>query len=320
MKLWEKGYDLNKVIEKFTVGDDYLLDQKLVKYDVAVNLAHAEMLFSLNYIEKDELEKIKKVLKEIIELDKKGKFVLELKDEDIHTKVENYLTNKLGNVGKKIHFAKSRNDQILTDIRMYTKDELDETKNLIIELKKSLEKISKLDVNMPGYTHMQKAMPSSVKLWAEAFVESLDDNLKLIESAYNLNNQCPLGTGAGYGLPIKIDRKLLAEKLGFSKVQKNPIYAQNSRGKIELFTLNAINQTMLDINKITEAALSVLKKYGSVMTDDQVISAVQNLNLFKTRFSIFGVLVLVDSKHFHHLLLFLQQSTNYLILVKFGSF
>ena len=263
MKLWDKGYNLNKIIEKFTVGDDYLLDQKLVKYDALVSVAHAEMLSKLDYLTMQEYEKIKKILLEIIELDKKGKFNLELKDEDVHTKIENCLTKKLGNTGKKIHFARSRNDQVLADIRMYSKDELNTIKTMVLELKKSLEKISKSNVKMPGYTHMQKAMPSSVKLWAESFIEAFDDDLKLIKAAYTLNDQCPLGTGAGYGLPVKIDRTFLAKKLGFSKVQKNSVYTQNSRGKIELFTLNALNQAMLDINKITnDLLLFSMQEFG----------------------------------------------------------
>ncbi len=263
MKLWEKGYNLNKIIEKFTVGNDYLLDQRLVRYDVALNTTHAEMLLNLGYLNRGEFEKINACLKNILELDKKGNFNLELKDEDVHTKIENYLTKELGSTGKKIHFAKSRNDQVLTDIRMYTKDELKEIIELVSELKKSLKRLSKQNIVMPGYTHIQKAMPSSIKLWSESFMEALDNDLNLIKAAYTLNDQCPLGTGAGYGLPVKIDRAFLAKKLGFSKLQKNPIYTQNSRGKIELFTLNSINQVMLDINKISnDLLLFSMQEFG----------------------------------------------------------
>jgi argininosuccinate lyase len=263
MKLWDKGYAIEKEIEKFTVGDDYLIDQNLVPYDCKTSIAHAEMLAKLGFLTKKEASQIKKTLDKIIELNKKGKFLISREDEDVHTKIENYLVKKLGDVGKKIHLARSRNDQVLVDIRMYTKDHLEEIKEIVCELKKELNALSKLKVKMPGYTHMRRAMPSSIKMWAESFIESLDDDLKLIDSAFDLNDQCPLGTGAGYGLPLKIDRNFLAKKLGFKKVQNNAIYTHNSRGKIELYTLNCLNQVMLVINKITsDLLLFSTKEFG----------------------------------------------------------
>jgi len=253
MKLWQKDYSLNSEIEKFTVGNDYIIDRKLIKYDVQGSLAHAKMLNKIGILTDSEHKKISAALKEIIELDKSGKFEIKVEDEDCHTAIENYLVKKLGNTGKKIHTARSRNDQVLTALRLYYKDELKNILELSENFIESLKKFSKGygAIKIPGYTHMRKAMPSSICLWVGSFIESMNDNKFLIESTAKLIDQSPLGTGAGYGLPIKVDRKLTAAELGFSRIQENPIYAQNSRGKFESIILNLMTQLMCDLNKIS---------------------------------------------------------------------
>jgi argininosuccinate lyase len=253
MKLWQKGYSLNDEIEKFTVGNDFIIDRKLVIYDCIASLAHAKMLCKIGILKKEECEKLIKALNEIIKLDSKGKFIIKRQDEDCHTAIENYLVKKLGDTGKKIHTARSRNDQIIAALRLYYKSEIRSVIGLIEEMIKPLIvlKIKHINTLIPGYTHMRKAMPSSVALWAESFIESMDDNKILLLSIEKLIDQNPLGTGAGYGLPIDIDRKFASKEMGFKQIQNNPIYVQNSRGKFESSILHALNQAMIDLNKIS---------------------------------------------------------------------
>ena len=251
-KLWDKGYNINKEIEKFTVGDDYLLDQKLVKADCIGSIAHAIMLNKIKILSGDELNKLKNELKTIIELNKKNKFLIKQEQEDIHTAVENHLTKKLGDIGKKIHTCRSRNDQVIVDTRLYSKEKLIEIEEALLKLCETLLSFAEKNKNipMPGYTHTQKAMPSSVGLFAGAFLESLLDDLILLKTAYKLNNQCPLGSAAGYGVSLPIDRQFVSDLLGFGKVQNNVIYVQNSRGKVESIILSALTQIMLDLGKL----------------------------------------------------------------------
>ena len=247
-KLWHKGYELNKEIEKFTVGEDYLLDQKLVKADVIGSIAHAKMLLKIGILTKDEFSELKSKL---IEFWRKG-YKIEQSQEDVHTAVENYLTEQLGDLGKKIHTARSRNDQVIADLRLYTKEKLLEIIEALLKLCQTLLKFSNKNKNipMPGYTHTQKAMPSSVALFSTAFLESLLDDLILIKTAYKINNQCPLGSAAGYGVNLDIDRHYVSNLLGFQKTQNNVVYAQNSRGKFESIVLSALTQVMLDLGKL----------------------------------------------------------------------
>jgi argininosuccinate lyase len=253
MKLWEKKYQLNQQIESFTVGNDHLLDQKLVKYDCQASIAHAKMLEKIGILTKEESDKIIMILQEIIKIDNNGCFIIEQQDEDCHTAIENYLVKKLGSVGKKIHTARSRNDQVLTALRLYYKDEINCVNNLVESLIKSLVSFKEKygQTELPGYTHMRKSMPSTIGLWCDAFIESMNDNKILLNSIFKLIDQSPLGTGAGYGLPIKLDRKMTAKLLGFSKIQKNPMYAQNSRGKFESSILHGLNQIAIDLNKMS---------------------------------------------------------------------
>ena len=252
MKLWQKNYNLNKEIESFTIGNDFLLDQKLLKYDIQVNIAHAKMLNSIGILTEEELKKISKALHELNILAKKGKFKIKKEQEDVHTAVEEFLIKKLGKTGKKIHTAKSRNDQIMTDILLYCKDELNDIKKLITKLIKEINSFSKEcnKIPMPGYTHMQKAMPYSVSNWILSFKEMLEDDIKSLDSALDIINKNPLGSAAGYGLPIKINKELTTKELGFKETHKQSLYVQNSRGKYEISVISAINQSMLTINKL----------------------------------------------------------------------
>jgi len=252
VKLWDKGYEIDKGVEKFTVGKDYILDKKLVWADIAGSIAHASMLAKIGILTPDELKKLKGALLEVLELDEKGKFEIKMQDEDVHTAVENHLTKKLGPTGKKIHAARSRNDQVLVDLRLYTKAKLLAVEEAVLELAGALMIFAEKNktVPMPGRTHTQLAMPSSVGLWAGAYLESLLDDLELIKAAYELNDQCPLGSAASYGVPLSIDRQMVSDMLGFKKVQNNVLYANNSRGKVEAAVLAMLGQVMVDLSKM----------------------------------------------------------------------
>ncbi|MFA5049848.1 MAG: argininosuccinate lyase [Candidatus Micrarchaeia archaeon] len=253
MKLWNTGSDVEKEVEKYLSSDNWA-DQKLVKYDCIGSIAHAKMLKKVGILNQKELEKLIKELNNIIKLDKKGEFIIKPEDEDVHTKIENHLTEKLGDIGEKIHTYRSRNDQILVDMRLFQKDKLGEIKQ---ELKGLIRVIAVFEkkykkIPMPGYTHMQKAMLSSVGLWAEAFEESLKDDLIILENAIELNNQNPLGSGASYGVSEKLDRDYTTKLLGFKKTQNNVLYCQNSKGKIESNILNSLSQIMISLSKMSQ--------------------------------------------------------------------
>ncbi|MCH7678571.1 argininosuccinate lyase [candidate division KSB1 bacterium] len=252
MKLWDKGVPLNKQIEDFTVGDDTLLDQKLVRYDCLASIAHAKMLAKIGILTDEEAQKLEDTLKQIIELDGKGEFQIQKAQEDCHTAIENHLVNILGKLGEKIHTGRSRNDQVLTALRLFYKDELQDCSKLAQAFMDTLSAFVKKQghIVLPGYTHTRKAMPSSIALWGQACIDSMQDNLKLLNLSYELVDQSPLGTGAGYGVPLKLDRNFSAQLLGFKKVQDNPIYTQNSRGKFESTMLHSLSQILLDLNKI----------------------------------------------------------------------
>jgi len=273
MKLWDKGYNLNREIEKYTVGNDYLLDKNLVEYDAYGSIAHAFMLQKIGVLNKNEFLKLKNALVEILKLNQKNKFEIKQEDEDVNTAIENYLTKKLGDLGKKIHTARSRNDQILVDIRLYSKEKLLEVQKSALELATLLVNAAEKHKNvpMPGYTHSRKAMPSSVGLYFSSFAESLLDDLELLDEAYELNDQCPLGSGASYGLPINIDRQLTSDLLGFSRVQNNSLYAQNSRGKIESIVIFALSTIMNDLSKLSnDLILFSMDEFGFFELPDEL--------------------------------------------------
>ncbi|MFH1285070.1 MAG: argininosuccinate lyase [Candidatus Micrarchaeota archaeon] len=265
MKLWQKKYKLNELVEKFTVGNDYVLDCKLVKHDCRASIAHARMLEKIGVLSKEEREALERALEEIIELDARGKFEIRVEDEDCHTAIENYLVEKIGNVGKKIHTARSRNDQVLAALRLYYREEGKRTLELIGELQKALALLKKKSgkTELPGYTHMRKAMPSSIEMWSSVFEQSMEDNKELLKCALKLLDQSPLGSGAGYGLPIDVDREMTAKLLGFSRVQKSPIYVQNGRGKLEATLIHALAQIMLDLNRMaSDLILFSMPEFG----------------------------------------------------------
>lgn len=288
-KLWQKSeYKLDPIVEAFETKEDLLMDQKLLKYDVQGSLAHARMLFKIGILSKEELEKIKKALNEILDLDKIGKFNLEVGDEDIHTKIENFITQKYGEVGQKIHTGRSRNDQVLTAIRLYSKEYL---RNIELEIKKLIKIFKSFSdkygsIKMPGYTHMQKAMPSSIKIWAGSFLSSLEDDLSLLKAVIKLNDQSPLGSGAGYGVPLALDKKYSAKLLRFSKVQENPLYCQNSKGKIEagliaslINILQTINKFASDVLLFTTGEFNFFTASAAVTTGSSIMPQKRNVDL-----------------------------------------
>ncbi len=256
-KLWQKDWQLDKFIETFETKDDLVLDQQLVDFDIYCSIAHAQMLTKINIITEAELKRVTKALAHIQRLNQKGEFKLKFGDEDIHTKIENFLVENCGEVGKKIHTGRSRNDQVLAAIRLFTKDELLKIWENTLTLTESLIKLAKKHENvlMPGYTHMQKAMPSSVGFWAASFVNGLIDDIEIFKAAYKLNNQSPLGSAAGFGVPLLIDRELTAKLLSFDKPQENSIYVQNSRGKIEATIVAALINILFEINKFSTDVL-----------------------------------------------------------------
>ena len=253
-KLWFKNYDLNELLEKFTVGNDYILDKNLVVSDCLCTIAHIQMLSSIGILTKAEFKALKAVLLEIIKLDREGKFEIKMSDEDCHTAIEGYLTAKLGDAGKKVHTGRSRNDQVLTATRFFAKARILDIMDKALGLEDSLSAFAEKykNVPMPGRTHMQIAMPSSVGLWGAAFAEELLDDIVFLKSAYDLNNRCPLGSAASYGVPLPLDRELTASLLGFGGIQNNVLYANNSRGKIESMIADALEQLTLTYSKMAQ--------------------------------------------------------------------
>ncbi len=254
MKLWQKdGVSLSDAVEAFTVGNDYLLDMKLLKYDIFASIVHAKMLGKIGILRSEDVAKLEASLNELSLLVANGSFKIAAEDEDCHTVIENYLVLKLGDLGKKIHTCRSRNDQVMVALRLYMKDELLAIENNVKILIGALEGFSGKfgKIKMPGYTHFQKAMPSSVGLWSGAFAESLKDDLVVLLAAKELIDQNPLGSAAGYGLPLPIDREFTSKLLGFDKVQNNPLYCANSRGKFEALVLSALVNLMVDLNKMS---------------------------------------------------------------------
>ena len=235
MKLWEKNFEINKEIERFTVGRDREMDMYLAKYDVLGSMAHITMLESIGLLEKDELTQLLAELKNIYRSCEQGEFVIEDDVEDVHSQVEMLLTRKLGDMGKKIHSGRSRNDQVLVDLKLFTRHQLkdiaDEVKSLFDELIAKSEQYK--NILMPGYTHLQVAMPSSFGLWFGAYAESLADDLLFLQAAYKMTNRNPLGSAAGYGSSFPLNRTLTTRLLGFDSMDYNVVYAQMGRGKME---------------------------------------------------------------------------------------
>ena len=235
MKLWEKNYEINKEIERFTVGRDREMDLYLAKYDVLGSMAHITMLESIGLLEKDELRQLLAELRNIYAVCERGEFQIEDGIEDVHSQVELMLTRRLGDMGKKIHSGRSRNDQVLVDLKLFTRSQLIEIAQLVKTLFDELIQKSNQfkDVLMPGYTHLQVAMPSSFGLWFGAYAESLTDDMLFLQAAYRMTNRNPLGSAAGYGSSFPLNRQMTTDLLGFDSMDYNVVYAQMGRGKTE---------------------------------------------------------------------------------------
>ena len=254
-KIWFKNKEvaLNRVVEEYNSGEDILYDQEMIPDDVWCSRCYARLLEKHGLISKEELGQLEEGLDEILGLYEKGKFMLKVEDEDSHTKIEDYLIEKLGDTGKKIHTGRSRNDQVLVMMRWFLKGKAKDVRVKVLDLAlKCVAFAKKYEmVPMPGYTHMQKAMPTTVGTWMGAFAESLMDDAKLfIAIADQIVDQNPLGSGAGYGSPFDFDRDWLSKEIGFAKTQNNVIYCHNSRGKIEGLVLEACCQIMLSLNRL----------------------------------------------------------------------
>lgn len=252
MKLWDKGTPVNKAIEEFTVGKDRELDLYLAQHDILGSMAHVTMLESVGLLEKQELPVLLEHLKKLYNEAKAGNFIIEEEIEDVHSQVEFLLTDELGDLGKKIHSGRSRNDQVLLDLKLFTREaikEIVESTTGLIEILLSRSEETK-DILMPGYTHLQIAMPSSFGLWFSAYAESLTDDLELLLSAYKITNQNPLGSAAGYGSSFPLNRQMTTDLLGFNNMNYNVVYAQMGRGKVEKIVSFALANLAGTISKL----------------------------------------------------------------------
>ena len=255
MKLWQKeGTEVNKEIERFTVGRDRELDVLLAKHDVTGTLAHITMLESIGLLEKEELPVLIKELRNIYQEIIEGNFVIEDGIEDVHSQVELLLTRRLGEMGKKIHSGRSRNDQVLLDMKLFIRSELREVVELIEPLIKTLISLSEQykDVLLPGYTHYQVAMPSSFGLWFGAYAESLVDDLQVLLAAFKIYNKNPLGSAAGYGSSFPLNRTMTTNLLGFDNLNYNVVYAQMGRGKTERIVAESLASVAATLAKLSQ--------------------------------------------------------------------
>jgi argininosuccinate lyase len=268
MKLWAKGCDLDRDIEAFTVGDDYLLDRRLVRHDCAASLAHASALRKAGLLSAKELSRISAGLKAIAALDARGKFVIKREDEDCHTAIENWLTAHCGEAGKKVHTGRSRNDQVLTALRLYEREALTELKTRLTAFAGAALALAKKQgrLPMPGYTHTRRAMPTTVGTWLGCFAAAAADDVRLADALMDIMDASPLGSAAGFGVPVlNIDKSYSARLMGFSKAIENPIYAQFTRSKFEPAVMHLCSQVMLTLNKLaSDLVLFSAPEFGFV--------------------------------------------------------
>ena len=271
-KLWEKSTQVNAKIEAFTVGRDREMDVFLAKYDVLGSMAHIIMLQSVGLLQADELESLLVELKNIYQLAEKNEFVIEEGVEDVHSQVELMLTRKLGDMGKKIHSGRSRNDQVLVDLKLFARAEIEKTVSAVSGLFDVLISQSNKykDILLPGYTHLQIAMPSSFGLWFGAYAESLADDLQLLLSAWKITNRNPLGSAAGYGSSFPLDRQLTTDLLGFDSMNYNVVYAQMGRGKMERTVANALASVAATVAKLAfDACMYTSQNFGFIRLPDE---------------------------------------------------
>ena len=271
--LWNKGTKASDVVEDFTVGNDRTLDMALARYDVIGSKAHIRMLESIGLLTADELGILTEALDKILDEIETGQFRLEDDVEDIHSQVELLLTRRLGDVGKKIHSGRSRNDQVLTDIKLFLRGELLKIRDEVLELFGILQGLSEKykDVMLPGYTHGQVAMPSSFGLWFGAYAEAMADDMYMIRGAYHLVNQNPLGSAAGYGSSFPLDREMTTRLLEFESPDYNVIAAQLSRGKAEKALASAMGSLALTLNKFaSDCCMYMCPNFGFISFPDEL--------------------------------------------------
>ncbi|MEI6751666.1 MAG: argininosuccinate lyase [Paludibacter sp.] len=272
MKLWEKSTQVNAKIEAFTVGRDREMDVFLAKYDVLGSMAHIRMLESVGLLREDELNLLLEELKNIYQLAEKDEFLIEEGVEDVHSQVEMLLTAKLGDMGKKIHSGRSRNDQVLLDLKLFARAEIEKTVASVNDLFEVLISQSNKykDVLLPGYTHLQVAMPSSFGLWFGAYAESLADDLQLLLSAWKITNRNPLGSAAGYGSSFPLNRQMTTDLLGFDSMNYNVVYAQMGRGKMERTVTNALASVAATVAKLAfDACMFTSQNFGFIRLSDE---------------------------------------------------
>ena len=264
-KLWQKNYTLDSMMEHFTVRNDYIYDEELVVSDAIGSAAHAKGLNKIGILSDEECRKLLAGLDRIVQLRQSDSFPITVSDEDCHTAIEGFLTNELGDTGKKIHTGRSRNDQVQTALRIYMREAALKLSSASLGLSASLIKLAEQnkDVPMPGRTHMQIAMPSSVALWALSFAEEILEETGMLLSLYDVIDQSPLGSAASYGVTLPLDREYTASLMGFRKVQNNVLYANNSRGKFEAFFLDHAEYIALTISKLAQdLMLFTLPEFG----------------------------------------------------------
>ena len=271
-KLWSKDFEPDKLIEQFTVGNDRELDLRLARYDVRGSLAHIKMLESIGLLTAEELEVLTTELNRIADVIERGEFEIAPGIEDVHSQVEFMLTERLGDVGKKIHSGRSRNDQVLVDLKLFMRDEIKSIANASAHLFDSLQGLSDRykDVLMPGYTHLQIAMPSSFGLWFGAYAESLVDDLQILGAAYRIADQNPLGSAAGYGSSFPLDREMTTRELGFATMHYNVVAAQMSRGKTERAVSMAINAIASTLGHFAmDVCMFMCQNFGFISFPDE---------------------------------------------------
>lgn len=273
MKLWQKDKAALASVEKFTVGQDQEMDMFLARFDVLGSLAHIQMLESIGLLSMEELRVLSAELKDIHKKIESGEFSLEADVEDIHSQVESNLTKKLGDIGKKIHSGRSRNDQVLVDIKLYLRHEIQE---IVTETKTLFDLLLQLSEKykthlLPGYTHLQLAMPSSFGLWFGAYAESLVDDIITLEAAYRVVNKNPLGSAAGYGSSFPLNRKMTTDLLGFDDLNYNVVYSQMARGKTERIVASAFSNIAATLNKLSmDAVLFMNQNFGFISFPDEL--------------------------------------------------
>ena len=290
MKLWDKGYSIDTAIERFTVGKDKELDLLLAPYDILGTMAHVTMLESVGLLSKQDLDALLPALREIYAEAQAGQFVIEEGIEDVHSQVELMLTRRLGEVGKKVHTGRSRNDQVLVDLKLFTRAEIEKTIKLVERLFEVLQTRSEDTKNilMPGYTHLQVAMPSSFGLWLGAYAEALTDDMRLLIAAFEQANLNPLGSAAGYGSSAPLNRTMTTQLLGFADLDYNAIYAQMNRGRMErtvAFAYSSVAETLgrlaMDCCMFNSQNFGFIKLPDTMTTGSSIMPHKKNPDVFE---------------------------------------